>query len=393
VDIGAERDALWATNQLDKPVGEYQVGETVTGIRITQSDPQASRLSVSFKKSAADFSPGEAVSGKVAKIMAFGVFVDIGASVDALAPVRLLAKDPSEYSVGEELTDLSISQVDVQNNKISLGQAGAKGGGSRGGSLSIDDLKVGQKIDGIVRVAKDYGVFMDIGLGRKDALLPSALLGDSKMEDFKADSKLSVFVAAIDKAQDRVTLSVDEPSAAAAASIPTYTTKDKMPFGFMAPDIKIWKARLENFVKKEGDERLLEEEPWDWHELEKRHPELITIRKTDDLETYFTHDKGGYGFNGPNQLLRSQVCWMPIPVHLRKPDAGPAEIPGRSFDDHTMSYDYGIKPEIHVKYRDPPMNDPNWTYRHPTAEDFARAERAKLQRARSQVVEAAKDEQ
>mmetsp|Transcript_124414 Transcript_124414/g.311082 ORF Transcript_124414/g.311082 Transcript_124414/m.311082 type:complete len:930 (+) Transcript_124414:61-2850(+) len=386
VDIGAERDALWATNQLEKPASEYKEGETVTGLRITQSDPAQSRLSVSFKKSAADYSLNDAVSGKVTKVMAFGVFVDIGASVDALAFDDKLAKDPSEYSVGDELTDISISQLDVQNNKISVTQAGATGGGS--GKLSMDDLKVGQKIEGIVKMSKDYGVFMDIGLNRKDALLPASLFGEAKLEDFKEGSKVEVFIAAVDTKQDRVTLSVEEPTQAASAMSNISTGGDGMPIGFMVPDPKIWKASNMQWGSKD---RFMEEEPMDWHELAKRHPDLIHISKQAS-EPYFSADNWGLGFKGASEFTVSEVNWIPVPVHLRKPDAGPAEIPAFDYDDHIAGYDYGIKPEIHVKYRQPPFNDPNWTYREPTAEDFARAERAKLQRAKSEVAQAVKDE-
>jgi len=384
---------------LDKPASEYTEGETVTGLRITQSDPAQSRLAVSFKKSAADFTPGAQVTGTITKIMNFGVFLDIGASIEALAPASLLAKEPSEYTQGEELTDLSISQVDVKNNKISVAQAGATGKSS--GKLTINDLKVGQEIEGTVKGSKEYGVFMDIGLYRKDALLPTSLFGDAKMEDFIKDRKMTVYVSAVDRKQDRVTLSVDDPSTMAAAM--NFNPMDNggdIPFGFMLPDAKRWEAMNGPFTLSPvmSGNRLgpIEAgEPVNMFDWEKRHPGFIEIEKEQPLEMYyFAEGKGG--FSGVDMMQQSAVCYIPIPLHLRKPDAGPAEIPAHSFDDYPLSYDYGIKPEIHVKYRQPPFNDPNWTYRPPSAEDFAKAERSRLQRSNTnvaaQVAEAEKDE-
>jgi len=344
---------------------------------------------VSFKNSAADYSVGDVVTGKVTKIMSFGVFVDIGASTDVLAPAQLLAKDTSEYSVGEELTDLSIAKLDVQENKISVGQVEAKGGGS--GGLSMDGLTVGQQIEGIVKNVREYGVFMDIGLGRKDALLPATLFGEAKMEDFKADSKISVFTAAIDKQQDRITLSVDKPSAS--ASLGNINKSGAMLKGFTVPDPQIWQKQsllYGEFFPNYGNYFDEIQEPVDWFEWEKRLPDLIKIRKDNDLELYFGSSQAAKGFNGAHELnCQAVVHWLPVPVHLRKPDAGPAEIPAKNYDDYRLTYDYKIKPEIHVKYAHWPRNNPNWTYRPPKAEDFAKAERARLQRAKAQVVEVA----
>merc|ERR1712012_177188 len=45
-------------------------------------------------------------------------------------------------------------------------------------------------------------------------------------------------------------------------------------------------------------------------------------------------------------------------------DKRPHTIPTSTFDfdDYKLSYDTGIKPEIHCKYRQPPLNDPNYTW-------------------------------
>jgi hypothetical protein len=64
----------------------------------SEADHEQNRFTVSAKKRAkkglADFTEGDVVTGKVTKIMAYGVFVDISARKDALAPARLLEKAP-----------------------------------------------------------------------------------------------------------------------------------------------------------------------------------------------------------------------------------------------------------------------------------------------------------
>merc|ERR1711862_90742 len=97
----------------------------------------------------------------------------------------------------------------------------------------------------------------------------------------------------------------------------------------------------------------------DWKEWEKKYPGLVKFADK-DVELLLCVD--GMGFKGISEVQHAAAFYIPVPAHLRKPDAGPAEIPEVDFDDHAPGYDYGIKPEIHVKYRQPPFNDPNWLH-------------------------------
>jgi len=73
-------------------------------------------------------------------------------------------------------------------------------------------LEIGAKIKGVVRMTKDYGVFVDIGMGRRDALMPGALLGEGvEPEQFEANQEGEAYVASIDANTERVTLSYMEP--------------------------------------------------------------------------------------------------------------------------------------------------------------------------------------
>lgn len=328
---------------------------------IVQVDVSQSRLTVSTKRGAFTYEVGEAVTGVVKKIMPYGVFVDIGASTQALAPSRLLENDPGSYSVGSEITDLKISSIDAAQNKISVGQLDRPKASADAGSvdqISIGDLKVGSQVKGIIRMIKDYGVFVDIGLGRRDALMPTSLLGSKSSDEFKPNDEVEVYIAQVDTGAERVTLSMEEPPEGGVGSVGRSAVSrggsNYIPQGDCQPDPDYWLALCGD------DELLLWDEPLPWKEWETKYPGLVKFPKK-ETEIYLCTD--GLGFSGMNEAQPAGVAYIPIPVHLRKPDADPPEIPAVDFDDYEIGYEYGgIKPEIHVKYRTPPFNDPNWVH-------------------------------
>jgi len=366
VNIGAERDALYSASQLAKPMNEYRAGDKILGLTVVEVDPIKQRLAVSEKKTAAEFTVGDEVKGTVSKIMPFGCFVNIGASTDALAPARFLEKDPGSYVPGEDLPGLKILSTDPGSNKITVAQnegTGGGGGGSSAGRISLADIKVGDKVKGVIRKSQDYGCFLDIGLGRKDALMPKAMLPTGKTPmNYEVNEEVEVYIAQIDVGQERVTVSMIEltedmkkaPGFRRDQAGATSGVQSQLPTGEMVPD-PMYHAKVL------GREDLIDEEPTPWYGWEKKFPGLVKFPEK-ETEIYLTGRS--YGFSGPDSTYRSQVAHLPIPVHLRKADAGPAEVPPFSFDDYQISYDYGIKPEIHIKYRQAPFNDPNWVYRN-----------------------------
>ncbi|CAE7835488.1 ispH [Symbiodinium sp. CCMP2592] len=358
VDIGAERDALYAISQLEKPLSDYQPGDKLEGLRVTEVDAQRQRLGVSARPVAGEYEVGQEVTGKVTKIMEFGLFVDIGASVDALAPTALLSGDTSEYTEGQVLEDLKVTRVDIPGNKIAVGQQA--GAGDSEATTSIDKLEVGSKVSGVVRGIREYGIFVDIGLGRMDALMPNSMLGDVTSAAFKPNQKIEVYIAQVDAAQNRVTVSAVEPTAemrqrrgrgsggSTGASLDSY-----IPQGFMIPDPK----RHAEII---GREDLMDPEPIPWYEWAEKFPGFIRFNEKDQVITISVR---AHGFYGEKELRQAFPAHLPVPAHLQKADAKPAtkEDFFVKLEDQPMpNYDVGIKPEIHTKYRQPPLNDPNW---------------------------------
>lgn len=379
VDIGAERDALYSVSQLSMPQQNYKPGDIISGLKVTECDVEKGRLAVSDKKGAGDFTVGEEVSGKVTKILAFGVFVDIGAAVEALVPASQLAQAVEEYEVGQELTDLKIASLDPTSNKISASQ---REGAGMEAKIDITSLQMGQQVKGVVRMVKDYGVFVDIGLGRRDALIPASLLGTTTTDSYTANQQIDVYIAAVEVDSNRVTCSIEAPPEGgfqvgrAQAQSRVSVQQGELPRGQCYPDQEYWlhqfmhhhtKMSFQRSAEKYGtfltdeerEERYVEEEGVPWKEWAEKYPGMI---KFPDREYSIPVGLNCTHVKGAHLIMPSIPHYFPVPVHLRKPDAGPPQIPKFDFEhlEGQGMFAKQIKPEIYMKYRTPPFNDPDY---------------------------------
>ncbi|CAK9028351.1 4-hydroxy-3-methylbut-2-enyl diphosphate reductase (HMBPP reductase) [Durusdinium trenchii] len=357
VDIGAERDALYALSQLEKPLESYQQGMVLTGLRISEVNLESQRLGVSMRPTAGEFTVGDEVTGKVSKLMPFGLFVDIGACVDALAPAALLDKELAEYSEGEVLK-LRISRLNADENRISVSQkAGAEGSEA---TITFADLVENKQIKGVIRAVRDYGAFVDIGLGRVDALMPNAMMGEQTGAAFAVGQELEVWVVRVDEEANRVTVSSVEPTAEMRAQRGGRRSRGSspdsyIPEGFMVPDPKRHVEILG------GREDLMDLEPTPWYEWAEKFPGFVKFQEEDHN---IVLSAKAFGFRGHVELEHAHRAVVQIPKHLQKADAvkpSPADLVP-PIEDLMPNYDSGIKPEIHTKYRQPPLNDPNWRF-------------------------------
>ncbi|CAK0860363.1 unnamed protein product, partial [Prorocentrum cordatum] len=198
MDIGSERDALYRTNQSEKPISEYAEGEK--------------EVEVSEKQMPSECKVGEVLEGTVESITEFGVLFDARLTVSVLCPRSVLGKQASEHTVGEA-ADLTIMTIEAATNRISVStQAGApisdfprgaqplsednKGdeitnlfvvtsdaarcqlevssievlnSQQEDETMSLSELKVGDTVEGKVSRVMDSGVFVDVG-AKRDAL-------------------------------------------------------------------------------------------------------------------------------------------------------------------------------------------------------------------------------
>jgi len=365
VDVGAERDALYSKSELDRDIKEFTKGLELTGLRVTQSDPNKQRLAVSSRKLAGDFSEGDVIDGKVDLVkdfgVAFGAFIEIGASFQALLPTRMM-KDGDACKSGDELKGLVVVNVDAAENKMVLAEAGFEAAGGSG--IKFGDLSVGQQLKGTVKTLKEYGAFVDIGL-RRDALLPTAFVNAKEgmsMETLQVGDSLDVFIARIDATDEKISLSLTEPSEASVVAPGSRVGGGgKLPPG----DVPCDPLRTARMVAMNAwgipDMEVLDKYHVPLEQWAVNMPELFEFSEKETDVVLFPDSK--LHFTGSEEIKQSVPFYIPVPVQLRADPTAPAEIPEPSLHDTVISYDYGTSHKIHRKYMQPPLNDPNWRWR------------------------------
>jgi ribosomal protein S1 len=292
VDVGAERDALYAISELDKPIDQFKRGQELTGLKIIQADPSRQRLAVSSRKLAGDFSEGEVLDGKVDKVLNFGAFIEVGASFQALLPSRLMSKESEEYKSGDELKGLVVVSVDAAENKMILKEAGVEGSGSSG--VKISELQVGQKIKATIRAVKEYGAFVDIGLGRKEALLPTSFVTAKEgmtLEQLEIGESLDVYVVRLDVPNEKVTVSLTEPSEDSVVAPGSRVGGGKLPPGDVPSD-PIRAARILHMDRwGQVDMEGLDKYTVPWEQWAVDHPEIVEFSEKETDVVLFANSR------------------------------------------------------------------------------------------------------
>lgn len=201
-DIGAEVDALLHKSQISHdfisnidekllPGDEYKawiqsidINNRRVGITLKRSTKQIEELKV-----------GEALEATVRRIVDFGAFCDIGLADDALLHKSEMSNqfvaDPRDVvAEGQKLT-VQIKEIDRPFRKVSI-TARVEGGTPPPvdpNAIPLDQLEVGQDVQGAVVSVLNFGVMVNIGAQR------AALLHKSQMsEEFGENSSDSLAV-------------------------------------------------------------------------------------------------------------------------------------------------------------------------------------------------------
>jgi small subunit ribosomal protein S1 len=153
--------------------------------------------------------PGAVMTGRVASVREFGVFVDLGAGVQGLLHVSEMAwsrvSNPAEMvKVGDEIT-VKVLRVDEEKQKISLGLK----------QLSADPwsrvnelYKVGQVLPGRVTRVAQFGAFVELEPGIEALAHASTFEPTGRPEGWRAQITAGMTatfeILAIDPAQKRI---------------------------------------------------------------------------------------------------------------------------------------------------------------------------------------------
>jgi small subunit ribosomal protein S1 len=175
----------------------------VFSARVAQREQRAKRLE--------EIQVGQVINSRVVNVVDFGVFVDLE-GVDGLVHKSEIAWErvthPSKwFQVGDEI-EVKVVSVDLKNERVSLSRKILL---PNPWEKLVDDLKVGDLVEGVVVSVLDFGAFIEIREGLH-GLVHISEIGYANAEDPKAVLKkgdpVLVKIMGIEKARQRVSLSM-----------------------------------------------------------------------------------------------------------------------------------------------------------------------------------------
>ncbi len=224
VDIGGIegliplRELSW-----DRTVKAEEILKEGQGVKVSilTLDWEADRFSLSLRDTledpwndyAEEFGIGSYVTGKVVKLMPFGVFVVLQPGVEGLVPISRLGggrriSHPKESVSEGDMLDLQIESIDMEKKRISL-----KVVDTRVRALTPGEIAVGAHIKGLIEGIREFGIFVRLSEEKTGLLHVSECEIErggnpvAKMEaKFPIGQEIDVVVTAMEG--DRISLSL-----------------------------------------------------------------------------------------------------------------------------------------------------------------------------------------
>lgn len=156
-------------------------------------------------------SVGEVVTGKVARITSFGVFIDLG-GVDGLIHLTELSHErnvspKSAVTVGEDV-EVKVLAIDEAEGRVSLSLKATQPGPWDGVEQK---LAAGDVVEGTVKRLTDFGAFIEV-LPGIDGLVHISQISHKRVENPKdalsVGQEVTVKVLEVNVADERVSLSI-----------------------------------------------------------------------------------------------------------------------------------------------------------------------------------------
>ncbi len=159
------------------------------------------------------FESAEIFQVKVADVVKGGLVVDLG--VRAFIPASLIDKNYIEdlNDCKDKMIDVKIIEIDQEKNKVILSHKDIQlEEESKIKEELLNQLKIGEIIEGVVRRIADFGIFVNIG--GVDGLVHVSELSWERVEKpedvFKEGDKVNVKVLKIDLENQKIGLSIKE---------------------------------------------------------------------------------------------------------------------------------------------------------------------------------------
>src|SRR5262245_36824225 len=178
IDLGGIDGLLHITDmswgRVNHPSEMFQVGDHVK-VKVLKFSPETERVSLGLKQITEDpwthasekYIPGTVVKGKVVSLKDYGAFIELEEGIEGLVHVSEMSwtrrvKHPSKMVAVGDTVEAVVLDIDVKNNRISLGMKQLEPNPYQ--TLS-EKYPPGTVVRGKVRNIADFGVFVEIEEG------------------------------------------------------------------------------------------------------------------------------------------------------------------------------------------------------------------------------------
>ncbi|MFB3926365.1 MAG: 30S ribosomal protein S1 [Syntrophales bacterium] len=215
-------EMFWTSKKFRHPSKILSVGETIK-VMILDINLENKRISLGLKQTVSNpwmalkekYPPGSIVKGTIRNIADFGIFVGVEEGIDGLVHVSDISwkqriKHPSEfYKKGQEIEAIVLN-VDVENEKFSLGIKQLE---KNPWEEMASKYGPGSIISGKITNVTDFGIFVEIEEG-VEGLVHISELGHKKIktpsELFSIGDTVSAVIKNVDLKSKKIRLSIKD---------------------------------------------------------------------------------------------------------------------------------------------------------------------------------------
>jgi small subunit ribosomal protein S1 len=213
-------EMFWTSKKSKHPSKVLSVGEEIR-VMILDINKENKRISLGLKQTSLNpwtalkekYEPGSTVTGVIRNITDFGIFVGVEEGIDGLVHVsdiswRHRVKHPSEFFKKGQEIEAVVLNVDVKNEKFSLGIKQLEK--NPWDEISSKYLP-GHVVTGPITNVTEFGVFMEIEEGI-EGLVHISELSQKKVkalaENFKVGDVVTALVKNVDSKNKKIRLSI-----------------------------------------------------------------------------------------------------------------------------------------------------------------------------------------
>jgi len=178
IDLGGIDGLLHITDmswgRVNHPSELFQVGDHVR-VKVLKFNAETERVSLGLKQISEDpwskaqekYLPGTVVRGKVVSLKDYGAFIELEEGIEGLVHISEMSwtrrvKHPSKVVAVDDVVEAVVLDVDVENNRISLGMKQLE---PNPYEQLTEKYPPGTIVEGKVRNIADFGIFVEIEEG------------------------------------------------------------------------------------------------------------------------------------------------------------------------------------------------------------------------------------